>query len=243
MYARNVASRQLRNLCANLLFPFFLVAALLVATRAEGGSLPLRAGGGYFSVEVTSFQERRFATIVKQQEDYSCGSAALATLLRHHYQKPVDEATIFAAMYEAGDQEKIRTLGFSLLDLKSYLEQRGYRADGYRLPLERLAEAGVPAIALINDDGYRHFVVIKGLARQKVLVGDPARGLKTMSQVEFERIWNGILFVVHSRLEVGQSHFNLAPEWGRAPPAPVDMALLQRSVAPLGLLQHPFHDL
>jgi hypothetical protein len=64
-----------------------------------------------------------------------------------------------------------------------------------------------------------------------------------MSQVEFERIWNGILFVVHSRLEVGQSHFNLAPEWGRAPPAPVDMALLQRSVAPLGLLQHPFHDL
>jgi hypothetical protein len=226
-----------------LLLLILLAGVALTASRAECATMPLVAGGGQFTLEVTSFRERRFATVVQQQHDYSCGSAALATLLSHHYQDPLGEAPIFSSMYQAGDQEKIRRLGFSLLDLKNYLERRGYRADGYRLPLERLSEARVPAIVLIDDQGYRHFVVVKGLTRQRVLLGDPARGLKTMPRAEFEKKWNGILFVIHSRLEVGQAHFNQAPEWGRVPPAPLGTALLQRSVAPLTLLLHPFHDL
>jgi hypothetical protein len=226
-----------------LLFLILLAGAALAASRAESGTMTLTAGGGLFSLEVTSFREGRFATVVQQQQDYSCGSAALATLLSHHYQDPVGEAPIFASMYQAGNQEQIRRVGFSLLDLKNYLESRGYRADGFRVPLERLTEARVPAIALVDDQGYRHFVVVKGLTRQRVLVGDPARGLKTLPRAEFERMWNGILFVVHSRVEVGQAHFNQAPEWGRVPPAPLETALLQRSLAPLTLLLPPLHDL
>jgi len=226
-----------------LLFLILLTVTALAASRAEGGTMTLATGGGLFSLEVTSYREARFATVVHQQQDYSCGSAALATLLSHHYQDPVGEATIFASMYQAGDQEKIRRVGFSLLDLKNYLESRGYRADGFRVPLERLSEARVPAIALIDDQGYRHFVVVKGLTRQRVLIGDPARGLKTMPRGEFEKKWNGILFLIHSLVEVGQAHFNQAPEWGRVPPAPLETALLQRSVAPLTLLLPPFHDL
>ena len=226
-----------------LLFLILLTVTALAASRAEGGTMTLATGGGLFSLEVTSYREARFATVVHQQQDYSCGSAALATLLSHHYQDPVGEAKIFASMYQAGDQEKIRRVGFSLLDLKNYLESRGYRADGFRVPLERLGEARVPAIALIDDQGYRHFVVVKGFTRQRVLIGDPARGLKTMPRGEFEKKWNGILFLIHSLVEVGQAHFNQAPEWGRVPPAPLETALLQRSVAPLTLLLPPFHDL
>lgn len=226
-----------------LLFLMLLAGAALPASRAECGTMPLAAGGGLISLEVTSFREGRFATVVRQQQDYSCGSAALATLLSHHYQDLVGEATIFASMYQAGDREKIRREGFSLLDLKNYLESRGYRADGFHVPLERLGEARVPAIALVDDQGYRHFVVVKGLTRQRVLIGDPARGLKTLPRAEFERMWNGILFLIHSRVEVGQAHFNQAPEWGRVPPAPLETALLQRSVAPLTLSLLPFHDL
>ena len=226
-----------------LLLLISLAVPTLTASRAESGTMTTTAGGSLYSLEVTSYREGRFGTVVRQQQDYSCGSAALATLLSHHYRDPVEEAPIFAAMYQAGDQEKIRRVGFSLLDLKNYLESRGYRADGFRVPLARLSEARVPAIALIDDQGYRHFVVVKGLTRQRVLIGDPARGLKTLPRAEFERMWNGVLFVIHSLVEVGQAHFNRAPEWGRVPPAPLEAALLQRSVAPLTLSLLPIHDL
>jgi uncharacterized protein len=221
----------------------WLFGLLAVGAPALGASLPISAGGALFSVPVTSFQEARFAQVVRQRQDFSCGSAALATLLSHHYREPTAEAAIFEQMYQAGDQEKIRREGFSLLDLQTYLAGRGYRADGFRVPLERLAEARVPAITLINDRGYRHFVVVKGLSRERVLIGDPARGLKTLPRQAFEGMWNGILFLIHNRTEIGQAHFNLAPEWGRVPPAPVALAALQQSAAPLALLLPPAHDL
>ncbi len=44
------------------------------------------------------------------------------------------------------------------------------------MPLEKLDNEGVPAIVLINERGYHHFVVVKGYKNGRVLVGDPARG-------------------------------------------------------------------
>ena len=220
-----------------------LAALLLTPPLAESASTALLAGGSLFSVNVTSFREGRFATVIRQERDYSCGSAALATLLSVHYEDPVGEAPIFAWMYERGDQEKIRREGFSLLDLRNYLASRGYKADGFRVPLERLTAAKVPAITLIDDRGYRHFVVIKGLAGGRVLVGDPARGLKTVPQAEFEKLWSGVVFIIRNRADTGRKHFNRGPEWGQAPPAPLETAVLSGSAAPFTLLLPPLHDL
>ena len=54
---------------------------------------------------------------------------------------PTPEQTAFKYMYERGDQAKIAQVGFSLLDMKNYLQQQGYEADGYKAPLETLADA------------------------------------------------------------------------------------------------------
>ena len=117
---------------------------------------------------------------LRQQYDYSCGSAALATLLTYQYNDPTSEAGIFKAMWEQGDQAKIKREGFSLLDLKRYLEARGYSADGYDTTLNKLAGVGIPAIVLIRDNGYNHFVVIKGIKDGKVAVGDPSLGARVI---------------------------------------------------------------
>src|SRR5690606_12380707 len=107
-------------------------------------------------VKVTSYKEARFQTVLKQEHDFSCGSAALASLLSFHYQDPVSEQQVFEAMFAAGDQERIRRQGFSLLDMRKYLSGRGYKADGFRIALDLLADkASVPAIVLINTNGYR----------------------------------------------------------------------------------------
>src|SRR5690606_15568794 len=120
-------------------------------------------------------KEARFRTTLPQQYDFSCGSAATATLLTFQYGYPVSEEDVFVQMYRNGDQRKIQTEGFSLLDMRRYLESQGFTADGFELPLDKLLEEGLPAIVLLNDRGYRHFVVVKGLRDGRVLLGDPAR--------------------------------------------------------------------
>lgn len=178
--------------------------------------------GGDMAVRVTSLRDMPFRTVVRQQYDYSCGSAALATLLRHHYGRAVDEATIFQAMYAAGDQPKIQKVGFSLLDMKRYLAaSQSLSADGYRWTLADLERARAPAVALIKVGTYRHFVVVKGVRNGKVLVGDPAQGLKIYAAADFARIWDGVVLVAKAAPGVTAAYDQKA-EWGHFTLAPFD---------------------
>ena len=185
-------------------------------------------GGWAYSASVTSLRDMPFRTVVRQQYDYSCGSAALATLLRYHYGRFVNEAQVFRAMYTVGDQAKIRQVGFSLLDMKRYLDSVGLAADGYKEGLPELVRTEVPAIAVISVGAYRHFVVVKGVRQGSVLVGDPALGLKSYKLDEFAKVWNGVIFVIHPKTEAPA--FNRVDEWGSFPRASPD-ALDTQSLA------------
>ncbi|MBC7768718.1 MAG: C39 family peptidase [Phycisphaerales bacterium] len=170
--------------------------------------------GGSFNVAVTSWRDIPFRTVVRQQYDYSCGSAAVATLLRFHYGLQVGEAEVFQHMFDRGDQERIRAVGFSMLDMRDYLQARGFQADGLRLPLDRLATLGVPTIALITHNNYRHFVVIKGVDENRVLVGDPTFGLQTYTRAEFESVWNGVVLAIRTApANWPEPAYNRAQEW------------------------------
>jgi len=199
-----------------------LAAATLLSScvGAHAGDARILAPHGQYRMQITSLKEARFRTTVAQQYDFSCGSAATATLLTWQYDTPVSEKEVFVQMYRRGDQAKIRKQGFSLLDMRLYLESIGFQADGFELPLDKLLEEGLPAIVLLNDRGYRHFVVVKGLRDGRILLGDPARGTRTMSRSRFDALWdNGILFVVHNRRELAR--FNQSRDWATAPPAPL----------------------
>ncbi|MGX5731289.1 C39 family peptidase [Pseudoxanthomonas beigongshangi] len=202
-----------------------LVMATCAAMQAAAADMDLRVpASGAYQVRVTSLKEARFRTTIPQQFDFSCGSAATATLLTFQYGHPVSEQDVFVRMYTYGDQARIRQQGFSLLDMRRYLQSQGFEADGFELPLEKLQEEGVPAIVLLNDRGYRHFVVVKGLKNGRVLLGDPARGTRAMPKSRFEALWdNRVLFVIHNRR--GQARFNQPQDWRTAPPAPLDVGL------------------
>jgi predicted double-glycine peptidase len=155
-------------------------------------------------------------------------------LLRYHYGVRVGEAEIFQQMFASGDQARIRDVGFSMLDMRSYLQSRGFAADGLRLSLDRLAGLDVPAIALITHNNYRHFVVVKGIDENSVLVGDPTFGLQTYTRVEFEAVWNGVVLAVRRTPDgVSAPAFNREEEWrpwvvaplgdARAPISPSDL--------------------
>ena len=201
-----------------------MICLTLVATAASAPAqqayFPGIAGGGDVVLPVTSFRQARFKTTLLQKYDFSCGSAAVATLLTHHFNYPVTEQSVFEEMYAQGDQQKIHKEGFSLFDMKRYLANHGFVADGFTQPLEKLNEARVPAIVLINENGYHHFVVIKGVQADRVLLGDPAQGTRALPLHVFNQRWkNKLLFVVHNRMDIAR--FNLAADWRVAPRAPV----------------------
>lgn len=178
-------------------------------------------GGGNFNYPVTTFRDIPFRSVVRQEYDFSCGSAALATLLNYHYDQPITEADVFKAMYAVGDKEQIRKVGFSLLDMKRYLETRGMVANGFRASLDQLENARAPAIAVVVIGQYRHFVVIKGVRNGNVLIGDPAQGLKTYTEAEFAKMWNGIIFAVVPRPNQ-KAKYNRPEEWSVWPRASMD---------------------
>ncbi len=59
-----------------------VVAGVARASRDAGGA---RAARRRLQRAVVSVKEARFTTTQRQQFDFSCGSAAVATLLTHHY--------------------------------------------------------------------------------------------------------------------------------------------------------------
>ena len=204
--------------------------ALAACTTAQAGSVSVRVPySGSYAIQLTSLKEARFRSTVPQQYDFSCGSAATATLLTYQYGHPVTEAEVFRQMYANGDQARIRKQGFSLLDMRRYLQSQGFQADGFELPLDKLFEEGLPAIVLLNDRGYRHFVVVKGIRNGRVLVGDPARGTRAIVRRDFERLWdNRVLFVVHNRRDL--AGFNQTRDWRSAPPAPLETAISRQGL-------------
>jgi predicted double-glycine peptidase len=210
-----------------------LLCVTLGAAAARADELALD-GTTAFRVPVHSMKELRYLQTIHQQYDFSCGSAALATLLSYQYGYPVTETAVFEAMWAAGDQAKIRREGFSLLDMQRYLATVGFKADGFRLPLQKLVEARLPAIVLITENGYHHFVVIKGYAQDRVLLGDPSRGTRSVTLEDFLSVWpNRLLFVIHTAPTAPR--FNLAADWRAAPRAPLGDASVQSNLSTASL--------
>ncbi|CAM2195419.1 C39 family peptidase [Paraburkholderia kururiensis] len=219
-----------RNAARKIVFACAALAAGMIVQAASADPINISdPRGGYYGMHVTSLKEARFKRTVKQQFDFSCGSAAVATLLTYQYDYPVTEQQAFIEMYEHGNQEKIRREGFSLLDIRNFLMAHGFQADGYEVPLSKLEETKTPAIVLIVEHGYHHFVVVKGMRNGRVLIGDPATGTRAISQETFEERWQDhVVFVIHNRPE--PPRFNDVSDWHVAPQAPLYVGIPRDSL-------------
>ena len=203
--------------------------AVLAAPAQAGDAFigPSQIAGAGFNVHVHSFLGRKFQDTVRQAHDYSCGSAALATLLTYSYDIRVTEQTVFRDMIAHGDRATIQQRGFSLLDLKDYLVRHGLQSGGFRAPLSKLAQVRVPAIVLINHQGYRHFVVVRGIRDGRVLISDPSLGTRSVPVARFNQQWNGIFFLILTDANRAQADFNSGRVWAAAPRPPFGLGRFQ----------------
>lgn len=132
--------------------------------------------------------------MVLQSTTYTCGPAALATLLKmlgsdnNYYEKITQLVQV--------DQN-----GSSLLELKHSVEALGYSAAGYRKNIEELAFSG-PVLAHVVINDYHHFTVVEGMADGYVFLADPTLGRVSISLEQFKKVWNGIALKVSKKSPV-----------------------------------------
>ncbi|MGE8098308.1 C39 family peptidase [Pseudomonas fluorescens] len=177
---------------------FALAFLVFLAGLSEAGQMPLSVlpGGAVVFKPVQSMRERKFADLVQQKTDFSCGAASLATVLRQAYWLDVTEAQIIEGMLAHSDQNLVRVQGFSMLDMKRYVESIGMRARGYRVTPETLTSVAIPVIVLMDIRGYKHFVVMQKAEKDWVYIGDPVLGHRRFKFDDFVKGWNGIIFAV-----------------------------------------------
>jgi predicted double-glycine peptidase len=143
---------------------------------------------------VKSLLEMRRENVIVQNYDLSCGAAALATLLVFQHgdqvtEKEIAEQLISDPRYLANPLLVRQNQGFSLLDLKRYVERRGYVGIGYgKLELEDLIELA-PILVPIHTKGYNHFVIYRGIVGNRVALADPAFGNRSMLIEDFKAAW------------------------------------------------------
>jgi len=152
--------------------------------------------------EVTPLSESIHECMVKQNYDYSCGSAALGTLLNYYLGENFTEKQIIQGLMEYGDKEQIKKLrAFSLWDMQKFIDVIGYTSGGYNAELSDLKNPDLwPCIVPLEVFGYRHFVVLKGIHKDHVFVADPWRGNSSYPVDLFVKMWyNSIIFRINPK--------------------------------------------
>ena len=163
-----------------------------------------------------TLKELRDQYVVKQQLDYSCGAAALATLMVYYYGENTSEKEILellnTRLQTMTEEERARKtrIGFSLLDLKIVAQQEGYQAAGFKLSVDQLPQLLAPVIVHLRPFGYYHFAVLRGVAGDRVYLADPGRGNLRMSIERFLDEWTGVVFVLGKAGEERITHYPLA---------------------------------
>ncbi len=174
-----------------------------VDSRAEEtkrvARVPVREQDHRTRIFLKSWMEIRKQNIVMQQRDYSCGAAALATLIKYHWGDNVTETQL---LLETGRMLTVEELkdriekGLSLTDLRRLAVRTKYLATIGRLTFEKLRESKVPLIVGIVVNGYDHFVVYRGADDQFVYLADPARGNVRTPIPDFVKQWQKNLVLV-----------------------------------------------
>jgi predicted double-glycine peptidase len=194
------------------------------ASAPVAGILP---GGGAIYPRMTTLRDQRYRHIVRQGYDWSCGAAALATLLNNAYGQDLSEVQVIQGMYAVGDASEITERGFSMEDMKNYVDELGMTGKGYKLKKhDTIYHVRVPVIVLLDINNFYHFVVMRRAVRgEGIYLADPALGNRKISSTKFFQEWqqDAIFAVIPSPTGKYESD-NPLIQVGQEPLGPKQMA-------------------
>jgi len=150
-----------------------------------------------------SYRKLRYEGVIGQTDWYTCGPAAVATLLTYYYGIPCTETEaleIAEGFMQEMEIEPDTEHGINALALKKTLEAKGIPTKGYRVKPEDLrdyfARGGLPVIVHLTKP-QKHFVVAVGMVEDQIVLADPSwgRSIIPFSALIEERGYSGIVLV------------------------------------------------
>ncbi len=162
----------------------FLLACVVVSLSYRLNAAPMFNDNPVFygKIKVQSWKARRDFNIVKQDLDFSCGAASVATLLNNFYGQTLTEEEVLKKL----DKEQMRA---SFEDMRRIMPDLGFEAKGYALSFEQLAQLKIPVIVYLKYRKDDHFSVLRGIDGNTVLLADPSLGHVSMSRAQFLDAW------------------------------------------------------
>ena len=125
-------------------------------------------------------RRRRKLPHVYQLDAMDCGAACLAMVTRY-FGKTVGLPRIRDLVHTSTD-------GTSLLGIAQGAVALGFEARNVRASKSRLDRLPLPAVCHWEAN---HWVVLYEIGPETVKIGDPARGIRTLSRQEFDEKWTG----------------------------------------------------
>lgn len=147
-------------------------------------------------IPVKSWIEIKNAHLVKQEYDFSCGAAAVATILKYFFNEDISEKEVLDFVLkkkgiDKSDKEKLeeKEIKLSFYDLKEFVEIKNYKALGLALNLETLKKLKVPAIIFLTIRKKEHFSVYKGMDEKFIYLADPSFGNMRVTYGKFKEMF------------------------------------------------------
>ncbi|MFZ4077080.1 MAG: peptidase domain-containing ABC transporter [Legionellaceae bacterium] len=131
------------------------------------------------------FNERQRLPLILQEERAECGHACVA-MISHFWGAHVDLLTLRSF-------DKPSLSGVNLRQIQTLFERLGFRTRALSVPLSELSCVKTPAILHWNMN---HFVVLKQVKNNKVVIYDPAQGVLTYRIDEVSTSFTGVVLEV-----------------------------------------------
>lgn len=151
---------------------------------------------------VLQFSRKQKLPMVIQDERSECGHACVAMISCFHGHS--------LDLYQLRQISPTSGRGVTLLDINQLLEGLGFITRALQVPLEELSHIQCPAILHWNMN---HFVVLKAVKKNLVVIHDPAVGIRHCTMEEVSRSFTGIVLEVdpsiHFKAILGDKPFTL----------------------------------
>ncbi len=168
------------------------------------------AQGSAITERPTSYHDLKFAFTVRQQRDFTCGAAALASVLKYHYGMPVTEEMIFWIIVNRYKPEQLKQkaeVGFSFEDLIFVAEKLGFKTQAAVVSAAELEKLNGPVILQMNMKRFDHFSVLRKKTADIAYMSDPLFGQITLDEKEFKAEFKGAVLAIWPSY-IGDDYFS-----------------------------------
>ena len=126
--------------------------------------------------------------LVKQTGLKECGPCSLASIIIYYHG--------YVSVEALSNMMNTTKNGTTAYDLIETAMKIGFNASGKKITFEELNSIHLPLIAHVTiNNAYNHFIVLYKIdyKNKKVIVGDPALKVKSLTYDDFNAIWNNII--------------------------------------------------